>query len=152
MSGFEKQTYTQVPNSLFQVMAEMDECELKVVLYICRYTFGYHRDEVKISTRNLAKAIKMSTASVEKGANSAEKRGLIERVKDGQNTTLWRAVVSVSEIDTPPVSDIDTPVSQNLIRGVSKNATQVGVKEKNKENKKNNSMARKVAAHVFGTR
>lgn len=143
MSGFEKQTYTQVPNSLFLVMSEMDECELKVVLYICRYTFGYHRDEVKISNRKLAKAIGMSTASVEKGAAMAEKRGLIERVIDGQNTTLWRAVVSVSEIDTP--------VYQRLIHPVAKNATQVRSKENIKENSKeiNNNDRHAMAARIL---
>ena len=128
MSGFEKQTYTQVPNSLFKIMGEMDECELKVILYICRYTFGYHRDEIKISTRKLARAIGMSVASVDKGASAAVERGLIERITDGQNTTLWRAVVSDSNSDTPD------EVIQNLEHPDSENESQVGVKENNKDN------------------
>lgn len=136
MSGFEKQTYTQVPNSLFSIMHEMDECELKVVLYICRYTFGYHRDEVKISTRKLAKAINMSVSSVDKGADSAVKRGLIERVTDGQNTTTWRAIVSDSKSDTPQSdSNIDTGVIQKTNHSVSENESQVGVKERIKKEK-----------------
>lgn len=128
MSGFEKQTYTQVPNSLFEIMNKMDECELKVVLYICRYTFGYHRDEVKISTRKLANAINMSVASVDKGADAAVKRGLIERITDGQNTTLWRAVVSDSEIESQ--------VIQKMNHSDSENESQVGIKERVKKEKK----------------
>ena len=69
---FEKLTYTQTPNSLFSVMKEMDECELKVVLLICRYTFGYHREEVKLSTRKIADEIGMSIVSVSKGAEQVD--------------------------------------------------------------------------------
>ena len=128
MSGFEKQTYTQVPNSLFEIMSEMDECELKVVLYICRYTFGYHREEIKISTRKLAEAIGMNTASVAKGAEAAVARGLIEKITDGQNTTVWRALVSDSENESP--------VIQKMNRSDSENESQSGVKETiNKKNK-----------------
>lgn len=124
---FEKQTYTQTPNSLFLMMKDMDECELKVVLLICRYTFGYHREEVKLSTRRIADEIGMNTASVSKGAERAIGRGLIEKVIDGNKTTLWRALVSDSEIESQ--------VIQKLNRGVSENESLLGIKESNKENK-----------------
>ena len=126
MSGFEKQTYTQVPNSLFVTMKDMDECELKVVMLICRYTFGYHRDEVKISTRKLAEEIGMNTASVDKGADSAVARGLIERITDGNKTTVWRALVSDSEFESPAI--------QNLNHHDSEFESLVGVKESIKDN------------------
>jgi len=128
MSGFEKQTYTQTPNSLFDVMKDMDECELKVVLYICRLTFGYHRDEIKISTRKLAEAIGMNTASVSKGAEAAVKRGLIEKITDGQNTTVWRAIVSDSNFESPLI--------QKMNQTVTENESQVGVKERIKKHSK----------------
>lgn len=137
MAGFEKQTYTQVPNSLFEIMGEMDECELKVVLYVCRHTFGYHRESFKISTRKIADAIRMSVASVAKGAEAAETRGLLERINDGQNTTEWRAIVAVGD------SNSDTPsekVIQKLNQGDSKIESQVGlnkVKEIKRESTKN---------------
>jgi hypothetical protein len=122
---FEKQTYTQTPNSLFLAMKDMDECELKVVMLICRYTFGYHREEVKLSTRRIADEIGMNTASVQKGADRAVERGLIEKVIDGNKTTLWRAMVSDSEIESPMI--------QKLNRGVSDNESLLGIKESNKE-------------------
>ncbi len=137
MPGFEAQTYTQIPNSLFITMKDMDECELKVVLLICRYTFGYHRDEVRLSLRRIAREIGMSLASTSKGAEAAVKRGLIEKVNEGNGTTTWRALVDVPEIDTPrdvPVSS--TPVYQNLTQDVPEFATQVGSKESNKDNPK----------------
>jgi len=124
---FEKQTYTQTPNSLFVEMKDMDECELKVVMLICRYTFGYHRDEVKLSTRRIADEIGMNTASVQKGADKAIERGLIEKVIDGNKTTTWRALVSDSEVESPMI--------QKLNRGVSDNESLSRVKESNKEKK-----------------
>lgn len=133
---FEKQTYTQTPNSLFIAMKDMDECELKVVMLICRYTFGYHRDEVKLSTRKIAEEIGMNTASVQKGADQAVERGLIEKVIDGNKTTLWRALVSDSEIESPAI--------QKLNRGVSDNESLLGVKESNKEKKEKSFSAKEI--------
>lgn len=128
MAGFENQTYTQVPNSLFKIMGDMDECELKVVLYICRHTFGFHREEIKISTRQLAEGIGMNTASVQKGADSAVKRGLIEKITDGQKTTVWRALVSDSENESEVIQKMTHPDSEN--------DTQLGVKERLKKDSK----------------
>ena len=125
---FQKQTYTQTPNSLFTEMKDMDECELKVVMLICRYTFGYHRDEVKLSTRRIADEIGMNTASVQKGADAAVERGLIEKVIDGNKTTLWRAVVDDS--------NSDTQVIQNLTRDDSNSESLSSIKESIKKQKK----------------
>lgn len=144
MSGFEKQTYTQVPNSLFKIMGDMDECELKVVLYICRHTFGYHRESVKISTRKMADAIGMNTASVQKGAELAEKRGLIERINDGHNTTEWVAIVE-------GVSNSDTGVIQNLTHGVSEFESQVGL-NKDKEIKRNKPKISGIESAIYSGR
>jgi hypothetical protein len=130
---FEKQTYTQTPNSLFTMMKDMDECELKVVLLICRYTFGYHREEVKLSTRRISDEIGMNTASVQKGADKAIERGLIEKVIDGNKTTTWRALVSDSEIESQ--------VIQKLNRGVSENESLSPIKESNKEKKETSSFS-----------
>ena len=126
--GFQSPNFTQVPNDLFLIMGDMDECELKVVMYVCRFTFGYHRDSFKISTRKMAAAIGMNTASVSKGAEAAEARGVIERVIDGQNTTEWRAIVRDG------VSEIESLVYQKLNHSVSDSESQVGL-NKGKEKK-----------------
>ena len=105
--GFEAQTYTQVPNSLFTLLSDMDESELKVVMILCRFTFGYHRDEVKLSSRALAELTGMTAVSVGIGAASAVDRGLIEKVTDGNKTTTWRVIVPEGDIvtNTPRISD-----------------------------------------------
>jgi len=139
MSGFEKQTYTQIPNSLFKIMGDMDECELKVVLLICRLTFGYQRDEAKISTRKIAESIGMNTASVDKGGDAAVKRGLLEKIIDGNKTTIWRTIVSDSEFESRQKSGDSKPESQsdNAIQKVNRRDSEseslLGVKESIKE-------------------
>ncbi len=149
MSGFEKSTYTQMPNSLFEIMKDMSECELKVVLFICRLTFGYHRDEVRISTRKIAEGIGMNTASVDKGGDAAVARGLLEKVTDGNKTTIWRALVRDSEFESRPGngdSNSETPnnqgdsnnesvATQKVNRLDSKSESLLGVKESIKQKK-----------------
>lgn len=126
MSGFQSPNYTQTPNELFDVLLpEMGKAELKVVLAIIRRTFGYHREEVKISIRDLARATGLRSNSVMVGAKLAEDHGLIERYQDGNTTTLWRSRVSVSE--TPRLSNRDASVSGT--------ETLSGVKERKKESK-----------------
>jgi arginyl-tRNA synthetase len=69
----------------------------------------------------------MNTASVQKGADKAIERGLIEKVIDGNKTTTWRALVSDSEIESPSI--------QKLNRGDSEIESLSPIKESNKEKK-----------------
>src|SRR3990172_512854 len=96
MSGFQSPNYTQTPNDLFdELLPDMGLAELKVVMCIVRHTFGYHREEIKISIRTMARFTGLTANSVMEGAKQAEDHGLIERYADGNKTTLWRAIVSV---------------------------------------------------------
>jgi hypothetical protein len=50
--GFDTPHYTQVPNTLFDVLlaaGTLTEAELRVLLYICRRTFGFGKDADAIS-------------------------------------------------------------------------------------------------------
>jgi hypothetical protein len=119
---FKSPNYTQTPNDLFdELLPDMSLAELKVVLYVIRQTFGFHREEQAISIRNLARGTGLSVNSVMDGARQAEEHGLIERTQDGNKTTLWRAAVSVVPTATPRRAYRDARVSPT--------ATLVGVKE-----------------------
>jgi hypothetical protein len=63
----------------------------------------------------------MNTASVQKGAEAAVERGLIEKIVEGNKTTKWRAIVSDSKSDTQAI--------QNLTRGDSKSESLSSIKE-----------------------
>jgi DnaD/phage-associated family protein len=126
MSAFQSPNYTQTPNDLFdELLPEMGLAELKVVMCIVRHTFGYHRDEVKLSIRAIARFTGLTANSVMEGARQAEDHGLIERYQDGNKTTLWRAAVSVVATETP--------ASRLPRRRVSPTDTQLGIKERIKK-------------------
>ena len=120
MGGFESPNYTQAPNDLFDTyLKDMDLAELKVVLAVIRNTMGWHRDNFQMSIRKMAELTGLSIASVQAGAKAAEVRGLIQKNVEGQNSTYWTAVISVS--------NSDTEVYQNLVHPVSNSDTQLGL-------------------------
>lgn len=101
MAGFQSPNYTQTPNDLFdELLPSLGLAELKVVLCVVRHTFGYHKDEAKLSIREIARFTGLTAKSVMEGAEQAEAHGLIERYQDGKKTTLWRAIVSVIPSNT----------------------------------------------------
>lgn len=130
MSGFQSPNYTQTPNNLFdELLPDMELAELKVVLCIVRHTFGYHRENegVKLSIRNIARFTGLTARSVMKGAEQAEAHGLLERQQDGNQTTIWRAIVSV----IPSSTRRNTKYHATVLPS----STLVGVKEKRNINK-----------------
>jgi DnaD/phage-associated family protein len=122
MNGFQSPNYTQTPNDLFdELLPEMGLAELKVMLCIVRYTFGYHREEAELSLRAIARFTGLTVKSVMEGATQGEAHGLIERYQDGQKTTKWRAIVTV----IPSI----TPRSSRYNRTVLPSNTQSGLKK-----------------------
>lgn len=100
MPSFAAPNYTQVPNDFFDMLGEMEMSELKVTLAVIRGTLGYHTEKFDCSIRSMADATGLSTSSVLEGAEKAEERETIERVKNGQKTTSWRVRFSVALSDT----------------------------------------------------
>jgi hypothetical protein len=140
MTGFESPNYTQTPNDLFDaLLPELGCAELKVLLCVVRNTFGYHREEVKLSIRTIARATGLTVNSVMDGATKAEAHGLLERTVDGNKTTTWRAIVSVVPTKTRRLTSRDASVSPTT--------TLVGVKERIKESmKQSGSIENKIAS------
>lgn len=138
--GFISPNYTQIPNDFFETyLPQLEKAELKIMLIIMRGTFGYHREEVTISIRDMARQTGLSVASIMPAAEHLEELGLIERITDGAKSTHWRALVenTVSINSTRKkrgVPTIDTPVYQPLVQNVSTIDTQLGLnKDKEKE-------------------
>ena len=58
-TGFKKPTTTSVPDEIFdELLPDLTGAELKVLLYICRRTFGFKKDRDKISLNQIATGIK----------------------------------------------------------------------------------------------
>lgn len=63
--GFEKPTYTPIPNDLFDVlMSELAPAELKITLYVARRTFGFKKGTDRISASQFERGIIKSDGQV----------------------------------------------------------------------------------------
>lgn len=94
MSGFQAPNYTQVPNDYFDLILDMTNAEIRVLSTLLRATLGYHRDEIKLSIREMARITRLDPKSVMAGAVKLEERGLIAR-SVGKSTTVtkWTVVI-----------------------------------------------------------
>ena len=58
-AGFSAPRYTQVPDQLFdELLSVLTGAELKVLLYICRRTFGFKKDSDNISINQMLNGIR----------------------------------------------------------------------------------------------
>ncbi|MGI8483943.1 MAG: replication protein [Thermomicrobiales bacterium] len=142
-AGFTSPNYTQVPDELFDLlMPQLSECELRVLLYIIRRTFGFKRESDSISLSQMVSGITtrdgqvldtgtgQSKATVARGLKGLRDKGIIlaERnrsAKRGDEPTTYRlrfASASQTKIagngpvsqprDRGPVSLVRQAVSQ----------------------------------------
>ncbi len=140
--GFASPNYTQVPDELFDtLMTRLSDCELRVLLYIVRRTFGFKRNSDTIALSQMVSGITtkegqvldsgtgLSKATVARGLKGLREKGVIEatrnrsvsrgdepttyrlRMKQHSTNSLENAPLSHSQ-DTPPVSPARQAVSQ----------------------------------------
>src|SRR4030067_1145802 len=124
--AIDKPNYTQVPNVILGdiergnivspgLMSTLEGSELKVLLSICRLTFGYHQDVRRASLTMLEKMTGLSRQGVINAANELERVGYIKRLTDG-GLTLWQVLVNsvdqvVNSVDQQVVNSVDQVVN-----------------------------------------
>jgi phage replication O-like protein O len=79
----EKPNYTQVPNVILDNMAEFTHVEFKVVMLICRYTFGFHREKHRLSYSFIERACGLHCNSVNNALHSLFAKGVVSRFELG---------------------------------------------------------------------
>lgn len=97
MSDF-KPNFTQTPNVIFdELMADLTGGELRCLLYICRRTYGFHRDSDSISYSQFEHGIKdkegnqvdmgcgLSRETISISLQALEDRKIIVKKKHGQS-------------------------------------------------------------------
>lgn len=109
---FDAPNYTQFPNALIMLMPEMGEAELKVTLAIARKTFGWHKDEDKLSLSQLMELTGLSRQGVLNGILAGTERGTIARREDGDSFKYRLLVNEVDQTSQPSrpevVNEVDT--------------------------------------------
>ncbi len=91
MAKIPSPNYTQIPNVILDHMDRLSDAELRVLLFICRQTFGWHQGKYKASAAAIAKATGMSDTGVQNGVKTMLEKGVIEREPDGKSFNYWVA-------------------------------------------------------------
>jgi hypothetical protein len=129
--GFVLPTTTPVPDQFFdELLPKLSGAEVKVLLYICRRTFGFKKSSDNISLSQLVSGIRtkdgrtldggtqLGKASVARALKSLEEKNIIRRARRRSHTRGDEAtsyalhfLPPVSQNETPPVSKRNTDVS-----------------------------------------
>jgi len=111
MSKSEKNNYTQLPNVILdEYLPLMGIAELKVVMLVARKTFGWQKEDDKISLSQMEDATGLSRQGVIDGVNAAIERGVLCRVQVGQGFLYH---LNIDENVTSQASRLVKPVDQS---------------------------------------
>ena len=104
--GFPFPNTTQIPNDLFDsLMPSLTGGELKVLLYICRRTFGFQKDSDRISLSQIAHGITTRTGKVLDHGTGLCKRHVITALK----TLEKKNIISITrEVDETGLNAVNT--------------------------------------------
>lgn len=80
---------TKIPNSLADniLKARLSNIEMRLILYVCRYTFGEGKEVVKHPLPYISRIINRHYNNVSYALNKLVKRGILTR--QGSHKTLW---------------------------------------------------------------
>lgn len=98
--GFTPPNYTQIPNTLFELLPVMSNAELRVTLTLLRKTIGWHKARTELlSVPELADLAGLSESSAKTGIKEATARGTVKKFKarDAQNRPTYRYGVVISD-------------------------------------------------------
>jgi hypothetical protein len=96
--GFQFPTTTPVPDEVFDVlMPQLSGAELKVLLYICRRTFGFKKDSDSISFSQIAHGIITRAGRVLDGGTGLSKRHVINALKVLEKKNIITVTRTVDE-------------------------------------------------------
>jgi phage replication O-like protein O len=104
--GFPFPNTTQIPNDLFDsLMPSLSGGELKVLLYICRRTFGFQKDSDRISLAQIAHGITTKTGKVLDYGTGLCKRHVINALKTLERKNI---ITITREVDETGLNSVNT--------------------------------------------
>ena len=120
--GFRSPKYTQVPDELFdELLSQLNESELKVLLYIVRRTFGFKKDSDNISIAQICKGIKTRDGKILDKGTGLGKSSVVRAIKglEGKNIIIAHRRKNQKRGFLPTtysLNIIKLPLSQNETR------------------------------------
>ena len=125
--------YTQFPNSVLEALysQRLTGMQMDVLLYICRKTFGFHREDSRISIREMAKLTGHTRPKVNNTIRDLECMGILKVSRYGsgkisrisvREPDFWDKPVSCWEQVNQPVSNREQGCAQQGTGGVPNRA------------------------------
>jgi len=128
--GYDGPNYTQTPNLfLDDHLPKMGCAETKVVLAVIRQTFGWHKQQDRISVSQFQELTGLSRQGVQNGIHDALERGVIGRTDCGQGFKYYLVVNEVEHPDGEPCNEVE----QGMQRGRTEVCNEVDPQKKEKE-------------------
>ncbi len=140
----DKGHFTKTPNEILEAMALMGEAESRLTAVLVRLTYGYHKQEVKLTYNAMQEATGLSRGGVSNATNAVIERGFFRR----GNKSMWFADSLLSRPkSTSETDEIVYSVDQNSLlnrlksidyslpsRLKQSSLKEIEEKEKNKDN------------------
>jgi phage replication O-like protein O len=104
--GFQFPNTTQIPNEVFDsLMPSLSGGELKVLLYICRRTFGFRKDRDSISLTQIAQGITTKAGRVLDSGTGLSKRHVINALKALEKRNI---ITVIRKVDETGLNEVNT--------------------------------------------
>lgn len=138
-----KPNYTQIPNLLLDNMADLSHAQFKVMMYICRRTFGFHKEADNIALSQMLNGIKKDGVQIDSGTGMSkqglinvlsqlEEKGYLKTIKRKNKTTNY-VVNLVDQQESQLVNSLDLSSQLSVPQLVNSVDTQKKEKEKGKK-------------------
>lgn len=122
----EPPNYTQIPNTVMDVwMERLKPATFKVLICLCRKTFGWHKTSDTISKNQIMKCTCLSKNTVQTAIEELEIVGLIKKYRNSSKSHGFEANTYAMSLQKPE-DKIYTERGQNLGRARSKNDLGLG--------------------------
>jgi len=105
MAKVDKPNYTQIPNIILDNIDKFSNTEFKILLLICRKTFGWHKEKDKISYSQLIKT-GLGKNTIPRAINSLKDNGYI--IQTGSPHSGYSYELSIIGLTPLRVQDIPT--------------------------------------------
>jgi phage replication O-like protein O len=104
--GFQFPNTTQIPNEVFDtLMPNLSGGELKVLLYICRRTFGFRKDSDSISLTQISRGITTKAGRVLDHGTGLCKRHVINALKTLEKKNI---IIITRTVDETGLNEVNT--------------------------------------------
>lgn len=127
--------WTRTPNAILEAMPDMTKAELKLTAVLIRATYGYHKDNVRMTYDEMVTATDLSRGGLSNAIDAVVSRGFFKR----GNKSMWYTNSLTSElksIDESLTSRLkSTEQTEEIVQSIDQNSLSsrpnyTGLKEK----------------------